>query len=102
PSGSKSGFHLSAMVADAYTLGTRIPSQGRRCPKSDRQGWPVLVYILRRGAFGVVAFFVASFLVFAGVRLIPGDVVDLRMTEAGYSQGEKDAFRAQLGLTGPL
>jgi peptide/nickel transport system permease protein len=60
-------------------------------------------YALRRLLFVVPTLFGMSILIFAMVRLLPGDVVDAMFTgEAGASDSAKQAIRKSLGLSDPL
>ena len=60
-------------------------------------------YALRRLLFVVPTLFGMSILIFAMVRLLPGDVVDAMFTgEAGAAATAKQAIRKALGLTDPL
>ncbi len=61
------------------------------------------IYLLRRLALAAVTILGVSFLTFASVRLIPGDVVDVLSSGSGVTHVEsKDALRRQLGLDRPL
>src|SRR5690349_4745136 len=60
-------------------------------------------YALRRLLFLVPTLVGMSILIFAMVRLLPGDVVDAMFTgEAGASDSAKQAIRKSLGLSDPL
>jgi peptide/nickel transport system permease protein len=60
-------------------------------------------YALRRLLFLIPTLVGMSVLIFAMVRLLPGDVVDAMFTgEAGASAGAKQAIRKALGLADPL
>lgn len=54
--------------------------------------------LLLRTALTMVA---AVLLVFLLVRVMPGDVVDLKAVEGGFDEGAHEALRAQLGLDQP-
>lgn len=54
-------------------------------------------YILRRLALAVPVLFLVSAIIFAIIRVIPGDVVTLKLMEGGESL-EAVAIRTQLGL----
>ena len=58
-------------------------------------------YILRRLALAVPVLFLVSVIVFAMIRIIPGDVVTMRLVEGGETP-EAEAMRRQLGLDRPL
>ena len=58
-------------------------------------------YILRRLALAVPVLFLVSVIVFAMIRIIPGDVVTMRLVEGGETP-EAQAMRRQLGLDQPL
>ena len=58
-------------------------------------------YILRRLALAVPVLFLVSAIIFAIIRVIPGDVVTLKLMEGGESP-EAVAMRQQLGLDRPL
>lgn len=57
-------------------------------------------YLLRRLVLIVPTFLVVSVLVFAMLRLIPGDVIDL-MSQGDPNRATADALRAELGLDQP-
>lgn len=61
-------------------------------------------YILRRLLLGVLTAFLVSILVFALLRIAPGDVVDAILGGEGeaYSDEIREALREQLGLNRPL
>ncbi len=58
-------------------------------------------YILRRLALAVPVLFLASLMVFTIIRLIPGDVVTMRLGESGETP-EAAEMRRVLGLDKPL
>ena len=58
-------------------------------------------YVLRRLLVAVPSLLIATFIVFALPRLLPGDVVQLMMEEKGYGKDLED-LRAKLGLNRPL
>jgi peptide/nickel transport system permease protein len=63
----------------------------------------VVRYALRRLLFVVPTLLGMSILIFAMVRLLPGDVVDAMFTgEAGASAAAKQTIRKALGLSDPL
>src|SRR5215203_2989632 len=57
-------------------------------------------YILRRLVLIVPTFLVVSVLVFARLRLIPGDVIDI-MSQGDPNRATADALRVELGLDTP-
>jgi peptide/nickel transport system permease protein len=57
-------------------------------------------YLLRRLVLMVPTFLVVSVLVFAMMRLIPGDVIDI-MVQGDPNRATADALRAELGLDRP-
>jgi hypothetical protein len=57
-------------------------------------------YILRRLVLIVPTFLVVSVLVFAMLRLIPGDVIDI-MSQGDPNRATADALRTELGLDTP-
>ncbi len=57
-------------------------------------------YILRRLVLIVPTFLVVSVLVFAMLRLIPGDVIDI-MSQGDPNRATADALRVELGLDRP-
>lgn len=60
-------------------------------------------YLLRRLGLAAITILGVSFLTFASVRLIPGDVVDVLSSGSGVTHVEgKEALRRQLGLDRPL
>lgn len=61
-------------------------------------------YIARRLLALIPTLFFASVIVFVTVRLIPGDVIDLMMSQNDISAGKKDreALEAALGLDQPM
>jgi peptide/nickel transport system permease protein len=58
-------------------------------------------YVLRRLVVAVPSLLIATFIVFALPRLLPGDVVQLMMEEKGYGK-DLEELRAKLGLNRPL
>jgi peptide/nickel transport system permease protein len=58
-------------------------------------------YVLRRLVVAIPSLLIASFMVFALPRLIPGDVVQLMLEEKAYGRDLED-LRAKLGLNRPL
>jgi len=61
----------------------------------------MVYYVLRRLALAVPVLLLASLLVFAVIRLIPGDVVTMRLGESGETP-EAAEMRRVLGLDKPL
>jgi peptide/nickel transport system permease protein len=59
-------------------------------------------YIVKRLAASMVTLFLVSVIIFASVRAAPGDVVSIKLAEAGYSPERAEALREQLGLDQPL
>lgn len=61
-------------------------------------------YIARRLLALIPTLFFASVIVFVTVRLIPGDIIDLMMSQNDISAGKKDreALQAALGLDKPI
>ena len=61
-------------------------------------------YIARRLLALIPTLFFASVIVFVTVRLIPGDIIDLMMSQNDISAGKKDreALQAALGLDQPI
>jgi len=61
-------------------------------------------YIARRLLALIPTLFFASVIVFVTVRLIPGDIIDLMMSQNDISAGKKDreALQAALGLDQPM
>ncbi|MFN0071754.1 MAG: glutathione ABC transporter permease GsiC, partial [Chloroflexota bacterium] len=57
-------------------------------------------YLLRRLVMIVPTFLVVSMLVFAMLRLIPGDVIDI-MSQGDPNRATADALRTELGLDTP-
>jgi peptide/nickel transport system permease protein len=62
------------------------------------------VYVTRRLLTLIPTLFFASLIVFVTVRLIPGDVIDLMLSQNDISAGKMDrhALEAQLGLDRPM
>jgi peptide/nickel transport system permease protein len=58
-------------------------------------------YIIRRILLIFPTLFLISFLVFSVVRMIPGDVVELMVSEQGYAD-DAEELRTMLGLDKPL
>jgi peptide/nickel transport system permease protein len=58
-------------------------------------------YVLRRLLVAVPSLVIASFIVFALPRLIPGDVVQLMLEEKAYGK-DLEELRAKLGLDRPI
>ncbi len=59
------------------------------------------IYVLRRLFIAIPSLFLASIIVFALPRLIPGDVVQLMLEEKAYGK-DLDELRAKLGLDRPM
>lgn len=59
-------------------------------------------YIVKRLAASVVTMFLVSIIIFTSIRAAPGDVVNVKLAEAGYSPERAAALRAELGLDRPL
>ena len=59
-------------------------------------------YIARRLIFAVPTIFLVTTLVFAAVRLVPGDAVMIMLGEANVSLADINAMRARLGLDQPI
>ena len=61
-------------------------------------------YIIRRLLALIPTLFFASVIVFVTVRMIPGDIIDLMMSQNDISAGKKDreALQAALGLDQPM
>ena len=62
----------------------------------------MLRFLLRRLALTVPTFVALIFLVFAAIRLVPGDPVEVRVGEHGISPERLAALRHQLGLDQPV
>src|SRR4051812_9183846 len=62
------------------------------------------VYITRRLLALIPTLFFASLIVFVTVRLIPGDVIDLMLSQNDISAGKKDrmVLESALGLDRPV
>src|SRR5262252_6543875 len=58
-------------------------------------------YVLRRLLVALPSLVIASFIVFALPRLIPGDVVQLMLEEKAYGK-DLEELRAKLGLDRPI
>jgi peptide/nickel transport system permease protein len=58
-------------------------------------------YVLRRVCIALPSLFLASIIVFALPRLIPGDVVQLMLEEKAYGK-DLEELRAKLGLNRPM
>ena len=58
-------------------------------------------YVLRRLLVAVPSLLIASFVIFALPRLIPGDVVQLMLEDKAYGR-DLDDLRARLGLNRPI
>ncbi len=61
----------------------------------------VLQYLAKRLALAIPALFLVTLMVFALVRLIPGDVVEMMYEEQGYAE-DIDEMRELLGLHQPI
>src|SRR5690606_28902320 len=62
----------------------------------------VRTYVLRRLLFMVPNLFIVSLIVFFVVRMIPGDVIDLMVTQMGGVNVDREALEARLGLDKPV
>src|SRR3989441_12148664 len=58
-------------------------------------------YVLRRLLVAIPSLLIASFIVFALPRLLPGDVVQLMLEEHAYGRN-LDELRTRLGLDRPI
>ena len=69
-----------------------------------RLGGTILQYTLRRLYLGAITALLVSLMVFAIMRIAPGDVVDVILGGEGefYSEETADLLREQLGLNVPL
>jgi peptide/nickel transport system permease protein len=61
----------------------------------------MLRYGLKRGLLLIPTLLLVSFLIFSISRLVPGDIVELMITEQSYAD-DVAALRAKLGLDKPL
>lgn len=59
-------------------------------------------YIVRRLALSTVTIFLVMVIVFVSVRLMPGDIVDQFLQDAGAEPGQAEALREELGLSDPV
>jgi len=63
----------------------------------------VTQYLLRRAFIAVLTVFGCSFIVFAAVRFLPGDTVDVLLQSGGYADVEsRDQLAKALGIDRPL
>ena len=58
-------------------------------------------YFIRRFLLVIPTLLIVSFIVFGSIRLIPGDVVELMLSESGYAD-DMEELREMLGLTKPI
>ena len=58
-------------------------------------------YAIRRILLIIPTIFIVSLIVFASVRLMPGDIVDLLIAEAGSSGDVRESIERTLGLDVP-
>jgi peptide/nickel transport system permease protein len=60
-------------------------------------------YLLRRLGIAVITIFGCAFIVFAAVRLLPGDTVDVLLQSGGYADVEsREDLRRALGIDKPV
>lgn len=63
----------------------------------------MIVYIIRRLVLIIPTLFIATLIVFSISRLVPGDILDLMVTEEGYFSGkQREAILADMGLDAPV
>ena len=63
----------------------------------------MLPFLIRRILLIIPTFFIVSIIVFALIRLIPGDIVDQMLEDRGGIYGvDQDAIRARMGLDLPI
>lgn len=63
----------------------------------------MIPYLIRRVLLIIPTFFVVSVIVFAMIRLIPGDIVDQMLEDRGGIYGiDQDAIRERMGLNKPI
>lgn len=58
-------------------------------------------FVVRRVLLAIVTLFVVSVATFFMLRLVPGDIIDLMVSDFGYA-ADRDAIAAQLGLDKPI
>src|SRR5688572_17135385 len=78
---------------EEHAKGVRRPSEGGRSPPPRQMGR----FILSRSGQTVAVLFMASVIIFALMRLIPGDPV-LMMLGDDFTQDAYERMRAKLGL----
>lgn len=63
----------------------------------------MIPYLIRRVFLIIPTFFIVSVIVFAMIRLIPGDIVDQMLEDRGGIYGiDQDAIRERMGLNKPI
>jgi peptide/nickel transport system permease protein len=69
--------------------------------KSFRRRHPVAAFIVRRVAAGILTLLVASFLIFASIQILPGDVASVVLGK-NATPARVEAVRSELNLDDPL
>ena len=69
--------------------------------KSFRRRHPVAAFIVRRVAAGILTLLVASFLIFASIQILPGDVASVVLGK-NATPARVEAVRSDLNLDDPL
>jgi peptide/nickel transport system permease protein len=89
----------SAAAAPAPPVGG--DAAGNTPPASTRSRHPVAAFVVRRVAAGILTLIVASFLIFASVQILPGDVASVVLGKNATPE-RVAAIRSDLNLDDPL
>lgn len=93
-----------AVAVTPQDLPAVFPRVGRAAPRRRRPrsgGGVVLQYIVKRLLWAVPTVFLVTLMIFALVRIVPGDVVAMMSDEQGYAE-DAEEMRALLGLDRPM
>jgi peptide/nickel transport system permease protein len=91
---------VSSLSASAPSTPTRRPADGHG-PTAWQKRHPVAGFVVRRVAAGFVTLLVASFLIFAAVQILPGDVASVVLGKSA-TPARVEAVRSNLHLNDPL
>jgi HAE1 family hydrophobic/amphiphilic exporter-1 len=92
------GEHVPKYMSEHLARTTQPAPRRRRRSAGEGVAW---LYVVKRLALAVPALLVVTLIVFALVRMIPGNVVEMMYEEQGYA-ADLDEMRAVLGLDRPV
>ena len=91
---------MSSYPASAPSTPTRRAADGHRATAWQKRH-PVAGFVIRRVAAGILTLLVASFLIFASIQILPGDVASVVLGK-NATPGRVEAVRSELHLNDPL